>query len=170
VPGLVRGPSRSGGTPESVVEIRGAENLGRLARELRRLGDKELRRALYKGLNSAAKPLKADARANALATLPHRGGLNKVISRSSMRTSTRTGKNPSVRIVVKSHDARIDSQGRLRHPVFAGRKTPSHQRVWVTQQVPPGWFTKPARAAAPAVRRQIESVLSEVARQVEERL
>ncbi len=148
------------------LRITGAHQLGDLAKELRRQGEagKGLRRELYKGIQRSTKPLKADAKASAAANLPHGGGLADLVAASKLSTRTRGGgKNVGVRIVAtgkKVHDAAATDRGRLRHPTF-GRP-----RSWVTQQIEPGWFTKPMEAGAGKVRRELLQAMERVARAI----
>ncbi len=147
------------------VRITGAEQLAHLARELRRQGEagKGLRKELYKGIQRSTKPLKVDAKASAAANLPQAGGLADLVAASKLSTRTRGGgKNVGVRIVVtgkKVHDVAATDRGRLRHPVFGRGK-------WVTQQIEPGWFTKPMEAGAGKVRRELLQAMERVARAI----
>jgi hypothetical protein len=84
------------------------------------------------------------------------------VARSKFRVKTRSaGRSPGVRVTAVGVDARVDRTGKVRHPVYGNR------RVWVTQQVKPGWFTDPMEAGAPAVRRELLVVIATVARKVE---
>lgn len=141
------------------LRIEGAEDLAKVAKALRQVGDKELKRELFAGLNRATKPLKEEARRSAERTLPKRGGLAKRIAKTSMRTRRRTGEaNPAVWIQAKT-DPRPD-RGELRHPVF---EQPGRPVVWVSQKVTPGWFTRPMEAGADEVRRELAKVIDDVA-------
>jgi hypothetical protein len=79
----------------------------------------------------------------------------------------RGGKNPSVRLTGKrksktgkqSDLAAID-KGRVRHPVFGNRK------VWVVQQVRPGFFSRPTDAAAERVRHEVFAVIDDIDRRL----
>lgn len=143
------------------IQVNGAEQLAALAKRLRQAGNRDLRNELNRGLRRAARPLIADARAHARRTLPQRGGLNEVIARSKFRVSVRTGRDPGVRIIAKGHDARLDTRGRLRHPVFGHRDIP-----WPEQKITPGWFHVPMRAGARHVRRELLKAISEVAKKI----
>lgn len=145
------------------LQVRGAEQLGDVARELRRVADKDLRKQLNRGLRQATKPLIAETRKYAREHLPKHGGLNERVARSKFRTKIRTGANPSVRITATGLDARLNTQGRVRHPVYGNRK------VWVEQRVAPLWFDVPMRRGAPHVRRALTSALDEVTKQLEGR-
>ena len=151
----------------SDLRIEGANKLGILAKALRNVGDKELQKELYAGLNRATKELRADVKDSQVQNLPDHGGLNKELTRGKGSVRRRGGKNPSVRIVFKGIEQmdRIDRQGRVRHPVFrrAGRRT-----VWVDQRIPKakGWFTDPLENGAPAVRKELVRVIDEVAKKL----
>lgn len=149
---------------ENIV-VTGAEDLERLGRQLKELGDKELRRELFRGFARATKPLKADVKRSAVRSLPHRGGLNQWVADAKIATRTRvSGKSVGVRIAgsrsnkqQRKSDLNAINRGRLRHPVFGNRK------VWVTQQVTPGWFTVPLVAGADVVRTELVQVMDDVA-------
>lgn len=140
----------------------GADKLEVLSRRLKAAGDSELRRELYRGLNRATKPLKEAAKRAARQDLPRRGGLNELVA--SARFSTRTrggGRTPGVSLTASKAgtDLRWIDRGKLRHPVF-GRST------WVNQTVPAGWFTKTLEAEGPAVRKELVTVLDDIARRL----
>src|SRR4051812_10286733 len=104
------------------LEITGADKFARVARELKKVGDKELAKELYKALNSATKPMRANAKKSAAANLPKAGGLNKRVSRSRLSTRRKTGKNPGVKIVATGmSQLSMMDQGRVRHPVYGNR-------------------------------------------------
>ena len=145
------------------LEIRGAEEFARLAARLREVGDKGLRRELYKGLNAAAKPAKAAIKPNIRAKLPHRGGAGDFVA-STLRVtqSNRGGQNPAVIIWSKSnHNIRAINRGQLRHPVFDNKK------AWANTAVEPDTFTGPIEERAPEMREEILKVIKTVAAKVE---
>ena len=89
------------------------------------------------------------------------------VAASSFRVATRSGSNPSVRLVArekggKSVDLSSLDAGRLRHPVYGNR------RVWVQQPVPQGWWTKAVTGsdALSAVRTEMLDVIETVAKQL----
>ena len=145
------------------LQVQGANKLDALAKELKRVGDRQLSKELYAGLNRATKPLKADAKESALQKLPRRGGLAKRVSRSRLSTRRSGGSNPGVKIVAKGLDQLrlMDEQGRVRHPVYGRGK-------FVDQRIPEaqGWFTDSLQAGVPTVRQELIKVLDEIARQV----
>lgn len=139
----------------------GADALKDLSRQLREVGAKDLRKEMNRGLRSAAKPLIADTRQFAREILPKQGGLNEKVARSRFRVKITTGRDPGVRITATGLDARLDTQGRIRHPIYGNRK------AWVQQKVTPGWFHVPMRRGAPRVRRELAKVLDNVAKKLE---
>lgn len=56
------------------IQVVGADSLRVLARDLKKAGDKDLRKELYSGLNRATKPLEEAARRSAAGNLPSSGG------------------------------------------------------------------------------------------------
>jgi hypothetical protein len=163
MPGLNRSRRRPGGLGGPLsVQMVGADALADVAKALRQAGDKDLRRELYSGLRRSAKPLIAAARDNARDTLPKHGQLNERVARSKFKVQTRgAGRNPGVRITASGVDTRLDTQGRLRHPVYGNRNT------WVIQKVPAHWFTGPMERGAPRVRRELITAIATVARKIE---
>lgn len=145
------------------LSVTGADDLARVAKALRELGDKGLQRELYSGLNRATKPLKESARRSAENILPKRGGLGERVAKTRMSTRRRTGPNTAGVRIQSKVDARID-RGEVRHPVFA---QPGRPRVWVSQKVTAGWFTKPMEAGADDVRRELVQVIDDVAKKID---
>lgn len=145
------------------LQITGADKFARVARELKRVGDKDLQKELYSAINRSTKPLRANAKKSAAANLPRAGGLNKRVARVRMSTRRQTGKNPGVKIVARGMDqlAMLD-KGRVRHPVWGNRGR------WVNQPIPKaeGWFTKPMEAGAKDVRREIVKTLDVIAKKL----
>lgn len=137
------------------LQIKGAEQFGDLARSLRAAGDKDLKRELYRGLNRAAKPLKAEAKKSAAATLPKSGGLAARVAKSKFSTRTRTGRDPGVSIVVTGTALSTD-RGYVSHPVFG-------TGAWVRQSVKGGWFSNTMRRSAPVARREVIKAMDDVA-------
>lgn len=144
-------------------EVRGAEKFAKVAKDLKRLGDKGLSKELYAGLNRATKPLKAEAKKSAQDNLPKAGGLNRRVARARFSTRRRTGRNPGVQIVAKGMDQlALMDQGRVRHPVWGNR------RRWVNQPIPEaeGWFTTPMEEGKPEAQREIVKTLNSVAKKI----
>lgn len=136
----------------------GSAQFERVARAFRQ-AEGELPKELYQALEKSSKPLIRDGKRSALANLPRRGGLNRVIANARMSTTRRAS---GIRIKAKgiAQLARTDA-GSVRHPVY-GRS------AWVDQSIPKArdWFEKPMRAGAPRVRRELTKALDKVARRI----
>lgn len=141
------------------VSVHGANELGRLQRDLKAAGRKDLRRELSRGIQKAAKPLRAVPAVAALASLPKDGGLAERVAGSKFSVRTRAGRNPGVRVVGAGDlDLRSLNRGRLRHPLFG------HRHYWYTQLVPPHWFDDALEKAADGpVRQEILNAIGRVA-------
>jgi hypothetical protein len=144
------------------LQIRGGEQLGDLARQLRAAGEsgKGLKRELYAGMNRATKPLRAEAQKAAGSRLPHSGGLAALVAKSKLSTKILTGRDPGVSIVANGLAAILADRGYVIHPVFGNRE------AWVRQSVPGGWFSDTMRNAAPAVRSELINAMDDVADQI----
>ena len=143
------------------LQIKGADQLGDLAKALRAAGTegKGLRKELYAGMNRATKPLRATAQERAATDLPQEGGLAALVSKRKGSTRIRTGKNPSVTITFGGTGASTD-RGFVRHRVFG-------RGPWVVQRVDgAGWFTGTMRAGAPTVRKELIQAIDNVADQI----
>lgn len=148
-----------GGAP---VDVRvDADQLRLVKRELNRLGDKDLKKALFAGLNRATKPMREAALARGTQRLPRRGGLaQRVRSRTKLGTSTSRG---GVAIFARDRSqARAIDQGNVRHPVHG-------RQPYVSQPVTPGWFTEPMLDGAQVARREVTDLLDDVAKQAARR-
>jgi hypothetical protein len=143
--------------PDPDIRVVGAERFGVVARKLKDVGDKDLRKELLKGLQEAAKPLKVAVANSARAKLPKRGGLAEFVASGKVTVNTRAGANPG--ITIKSQRGSGADKGTVRHPVFGSE-------VWVGQPVSPGWFTQTLTDAAPAVREELVKVIDDVAKKV----
>lgn len=141
------------------IQVRGGNRMSATGRALERAAAR-LPQALQDAMQEAAAPIIAAARQRALDTLPKKNGLNRFVAASRFQvqpihSSARVG----VRIHTSDHDSRLDSAGRLRHPVFGAD-------IWVTQLVRPGWFSVAARehqiAARAAIARAFAAFVAEV--------
>jgi hypothetical protein len=149
------------------LKVVGAEQLAKLSRRLKETGDKEVKKELFKALNRATKKPKAEARARALATLPHRGGLAKKVAASRFMTRNRTtGKgDPSLQLVAKgSVSIHAIDAGHVRHPVFG------HPDRWVKQSVKAGWFSIPMKDNEKEARREIATSMADLQRTLSQKL
>lgn len=145
------------------LTVQGGEKLGVLAARLKETGNTELRKELFRGIQRAAKPLRAAAANAARENLPKRGGLNEWVASSKFTISIRSGRNPAVRVKgnKQGHDLAAMDRGRLRHPLFGNRK------LWFTQQIRAGWFSEAMQRESPGVRREVVNVIDDMARELE---
>lgn len=143
------------------LQIRGADQLGDLAKALRAAGEegKGLRRELYRGMNRATKPLRADAQKAAAAKLPQSGGLAARVAKAKFSTRIRTGRDVGVTIASKDTAAATTDRGFVMHPVYG-------RGPMVRQSVQGGWFTDTMRAGGPAVRKELIEAIDNVADQI----
>lgn len=152
------------------IRVEGADKFGKLARELRRIGDKELRKGLYAGINRSVKPLTAAVRESMPEFLPRQYAIE--LGKSlRVRARTRAGRNPSIYLVGKAktkrgkeRDLSSLNRGRLRHMLFGDR------HYWYNQPVPPNWWDDPLLQNAEVVRDEIESVIDDIGRQLARKL
>lgn len=142
--------------------MQGADDLGVLAKRLKEVGDKELRKELLRGIRVATKDTKAAIKANALRQLPKRGGLNVVVANSKFTTKTRmSARSTGIKIMATNpHSIRGMDRGKLRHRVFGTDR-------WVSQSIPSGWFSGPVEADAPKVQAEIGKAMASVAAKLE---
>lgn len=143
-------------------EIRGSEDLRRLAAELKDVGENQLRRDLLKGIRDAAKPGIEAVRQSARETLPRSGGLAERVASQvyAVRTSA-AGSSAKVSIAGKGMKGLRDiDSGQVRHPVYGSD-------TWVSQSVPPGFFTKALMGRAPSIRDGIENVIKDIDQQID---
>ena len=143
------------------LRVTGGEQLTDLGRRLSAV-DKHLAKELRSGLARAAKPLIVAVRAEIPPVMPK--GYEQPLSRSlKIRTQVRTGRNAAVRITAvargrgQNRHIRALDKGILRHPLFGDREW------WYSQPIRPGFWTRPMRAGAPAVRREMVKVMTDVA-------
>lgn len=149
------------------LRVEGAAQFEKVAHRLKDLGDKDLTKALRQGIKKATEPIRLDVQQAATRDLPKRGGLNRWVAASNFSVSTTTGKTPRVRLTGKrknaggkQSDLAALDRGQLRHPVFGNRK------VWVLQQVRPGWFSKTVNSDIDNVRSEVNAAVEDVARRL----
>lgn len=126
----------------------------------------ELRRELYKGLNSVTKPLRREIAASALTSLPEKGGLAKRVATSSITARIRVQSSSfGVKIQVKERKGKpVDpdalDRGRNYHLTFG--RGPAR-----LQSVAPGWFARPWNEFGQDARRAMVEVVNTVAKKLE---
>lgn len=142
-----------------------AAELESVARELRRQADGELFRELTAAMRRGAESAKEQVRAGLDPRHPKRYFAETLPPDLDLRVSvSTTGREPGVSLVARAGRGtagrralrRLD-RGVLAHPLAGDREQ------WFRQDVEPGFFTGPARAAEPEVTRNLEDALSRVA-------
>jgi hypothetical protein len=134
----------------TVYELKGPEDLARLSRVLKAVGDKDLQRELSKAIQAAMLPVREELPRSAQ-RLPRRGGLAARVAASKTRIQRRnTGRAVGVRLRVDNEDniRRID-KGTVRHPVF-GR-----------------WRADPTDAARPAFAAAVDRAQNDIAAKID---
>ena len=140
-----------------------ARDMQRVARMIRETSDRELQKNFDRALQEAIEPAKEAVRSSASSELPHRGGLAAKVAGGKFRVQKQAGGVSLSMTVDKraggNYDLRRLDQGRLRHPVFGGRK-------WVQQQVPSGWWTRPLQQMWPEITRKVNGAVEDFAREL----
>lgn len=153
--------------PASLSISSGAE-LRYVAGLLRKAAARDLTRELRKGQRAAFKPLQAEIRAEAAATLPKRGQYAATMAKAvKVTVTTGVGRNALTARVfargkVENRDVVAVNAGRLRHPVFG------HRKHWSLTRVRPGFVDRPVNKLADQVLKEsadaAQRVLDNIAR------
>lgn len=144
----------------------GARAFYEVSKRLKTAGDgKTLRREFHKSIREAAKPLLRPIRNQAEARFPKKGGLNRHMARGARyRAVTKTGLSTAgVSIRANRTDPRVDTRGRIYHPIPDGRgdwvRYPeghkrAGQRIMAVQYFPEavGFFSNTIEERADLVR------------------
>jgi hypothetical protein len=143
------------------VKVTGADQLHKVYKDIREVGDKELRLALTRAIREATAPTKALIKEQQLAVLPKRGGLNVAVARNRISNRVRMSmKDPGVQITITAdYDVGAINRGKVRHPVFARK---GKKRTWVTQEVTPGSITGAIDETKVMVQEQIQRELKKI--------
>lgn len=148
---------------------------------LRETGQEGLGKGLAAGLRLAATPLRPSVLAEVGPTMPK--GYEETLSRSlTFRTTVRSFKytaRVTWRVYGDGRDERRDvpalNRGTLRHPVYGRTRRVRRHSVyratsipnpWVSQQVKAGFVDRPLRQLGPAVRREMDKVIDQVAAKI----
>lgn len=138
--------------------------LSKRLKEVGGTGKGSLRSEMTKALKQASKPLPQAVKKKAGEVFPERGGLAKIMGKRTPQVVTRTGiTTAGVRIQDKKTDPRMNSQGRIYHPVF-GRWLPN-QKPQILPGVE-GYFDETLRDEAPEIRDAVTDVLAEYAEKI----
>lgn len=145
------------------VTVKSAD-VANLVWAIRRHADaKAIRSEMYRGLNSASKPIRAAMVAEIPNALPRGGGLAAQMQAAVGKGTTGAARGGvQIRFRAKGYDIRTLSGGRIRHPVYGNRLN------WVTQTagVNPEAFTGEFEQQRPAALREVSRVMDEIARKV----
>ncbi len=150
-----------------LVRVSGGVDLTSVRRNLRMLGAGDLSRQMSRGLQRAAKPLRAEVQAEAVKAMP--SGYGPLLSKSlRFRTSTRERRGAASLVIRIYGDGKKEhrdvvriNKGVLRHPVYGRRKNP-----WVNQKVRVGFVDRPVDRMAPDIRREMQAVVEYIATQI----
>lgn len=143
-----------------------------LATHLRAAGEDGLRKELDKAIRDAAEPLKREIRLGLRPHMPNRYA-DELNVDLDLTISKRTGTDPGISLratarphagAASSHERRSKTgrklqrlnEGLLTHPLWGNREH------WRTQRITAGFFTGPAKASAPRVRREILAAMNRV--------
>ena len=154
-----------------LIEVRSADSLRRISRELRRMNDREVKKRFSRELRAAARPLVPVVRASIM-SIPSKTGdgtLRRQMSRAAKLTVRTVGKDAGVTIRV---DGRKMPPGkgalpaymegtkpRWRHPVFGNRN------VYVDQKAHP-YFYRVVTPYGRRARRTVDKVLTGISRDI----
>lgn len=125
-----------------------SQSLDALIRDLRKFEDrKEVVKQLRKEIREPVPLVRKAIRGRALATLPHRGGLNAWVAKVRINVAIKlSGRSAGVRIRGGRNstggrtDTKAIDRGRVRAPSWGHRG----RKAWHTVVVASGFFTKPA--------------------------
>lgn len=142
------------------VRDSGAAQLARLSADLKAAGNNDLRKEMLREIRKIARPAIEAVRISARVNLPRAGGLAEEVASSRMTARTTTGTRSAGVRITRPVGAELDRSGRLRHPVYGNRQ------VWVAQEVPTHWFTRPLEALEPTVQAAMKRVLDDITRRL----
>jgi len=102
------------------LEIRGADQLAKLAKDLKQAGEKDLAKELNAAMREAVEPGKEKIKAAARRDLPSRGGFGRKVSQ--MRFSARVSSRSGLRLVARHrYQLALIDEGAVKHPLFGDR-------------------------------------------------
>ncbi|MGW0764652.1 hypothetical protein [Streptomyces sp. NPDC002676] len=154
-------------------EVRTSSELKRLAKKLRQLDEKELKKRLTKELRAAGKPLVPRVRSAARATpskRPYRpDGLRGTLSKAVKLQVRTSGRDAGVTLRVDGR--KMPAHMKALPKYMEGKKKPWRHRVygrdvWVTQEPHP-FFYKSLQASGPLARAAVNRVVDGIKRDLE---
>jgi len=140
-----------------VIEIRGADELARVADDLRAAAA-SLPEEMSQGITKSMQPLPRAVKASALTTLPGSGGLAGLVARSLRITARQRSNGGRLQILSRFNLEKLDD-GSVTHPTYG-------HRPLVTQSITPGFVSKPVNASEPSIRDAADKSLQRVADKV----
>jgi hypothetical protein len=150
------------------VPVTGSVELRHVAALLRNAHAVDLEKELKQSQRAAVRPLSREIKAEALATLPGRGGYGATMSRAiRVTTSVGLGRGTLTARVyasgkVEHRDVAAVNAGRIRHPLFGRRK------YWYVTSVASGFVDRPVARLIDRVRDEaaagVDRVLQKIAR------
>lgn len=159
-----------GGT--SAAEIR------HFAAKLRKAAARDLSAVVARARRDAVKPLQKEIKAEALATLPKRGGYNAIMAKAvkvSVLSAGDANKPLIVRIYARGkgeeRDVRQVNNGILRHKLFGkaryiDAKTRELKSGWFTTKVRSGFVDRPVSRLADRVLREAATEAGDLLREI----
>jgi hypothetical protein len=146
------------------LRITGTERLRTLSRAFREQGSggHGFRKEVSAAMRRAGLPLVAAVKVSAASTLPKRGGLAAKVAGGTFAIIPRTDRDTlGITILARGiYDTPSSDAGRLHHPTYG------HRDRMVTQEIKPGWFSKPMKAATPAARRELKAAMADTAKKI----
>ena len=125
-----------------------------------RLKNAEVEKELRQAARDAMGGLANQVTRSAIDRLPKRGRLNELVARGTDITFTTSG--DGARLTARStHDIQALDDGHTVHPLFGDK------RHWYTEQVKPGWWSEPIKAAEPGARAQFEQAMEIIKQRIE---
>lgn len=147
-----------------------AGSLNVLSARLRATGQSGLKKNISVPIRAATVPARDAVRAELRAVMPHSGGLNEWLAKSSVTTSVLTGPKTAgvvVRGSKRGHDLRsVNRTGVVRHPTRSGPRFAQPDRdKWRDTDVPSGWWEHAMEPSGPAVRLALIAAMNATARE-----
>ena len=130
------------------AEIMGADQLAKISRQLKELGQHDLEKELQRGIREAMEPIKRDMQTSIDQNLPQHGGFaHKVRREVKFRINRR---HMGVRLTASHrYMLRLIDKGMARHPLFGNR------HFWYTTSFEPGALSGPFERNVDQARHKI---------------
>jgi len=139
------------------LEIQGQKELAALAAGLHKAAA-TFQNDMLTSVADAVKPLQSSVPRSALSTLPKRGGLAKRVAAS--RYSIQRRGNIIRFATTNAYNIKQMDAGTVRHPVYGNRAK------WVSQSVPPSWWTKPITQETPRIVRDMQREMQRIVNRI----